>query len=91
MTANDKRHLTHRLRLELQAKIGPIFDTVYSVIVILIGFYIFLPHLPSPVGLMLTLILLLSGLTLRGAGKSLVTRTAIVKLLQTLVKLLDTN
>lgn len=89
MTKKNKEQLLRRLRLELQAKIGPLFDVVYSAAVALTGFYILIPFLPEKVGVLITVVLLLSGLTLRGAAKGLVTRQSIVSLLKTLVTFLE--
>ena len=89
MTKENKEKLTNHLRLELQAKIGPLLDVLYSVVVALVGFYILVPYLPGQAGVLVTAILLLSGLTLRGAAKGMVTRQSIVSLLKALVAILE--
>jgi hypothetical protein len=89
MTRKDKSLLVKCFRLELQAKIGPLFDVAYSVIVVLIGIHILIPILPDHIGLLLTIILLLSGISLRGANKGVLTKRYIAALLKALVNALD--
>jgi hypothetical protein len=57
--------------------------------VALVGFYILTPYLPGQTGILVTAILLISGLTLRGAAKGLVARQSIVSLLKALVATLE--
>ncbi len=89
MTRKDKQLISKRLRLEVQAKISPVLDVVYSVGVVLVGYYVLTPHLPPPVGWVVTGLLLVAGLRLRGGRQGLVTRRGIVGLLKALVKMLD--
>lgn len=89
MTRKDKSLLAKRFRLEVQAKIGPLFDVAYSVIVVLTGVHILIPVLPNSIGLLLTIILLLSGISLRGASKRVLTKRYIAALLKALVNVLD--
>lgn len=69
MTQKDKKLLTQKVRLEVQAKIGPLFDLLYAVIVTVIGVRFLLPYLPEGVGIIVMMLLLLSGLRLRGVAK----------------------
>lgn len=89
MTRKNKAKLINQLRLELQAKVGPLLNVLYSVVVALVGFYILVPYLPNQAGVLVTAILLVSGLTLRGATKDLVTRQSIVSLLKVLIGVLE--
>jgi hypothetical protein len=89
MTKKDKRLIAQRVRLELQAKIGPLFDLLYAVIVTLIGVRFLLPHLPEGIGIIVMLLLLLSGLRLQGAGQKALVRKTITNLLKTLLTYLE--
>jgi hypothetical protein len=89
MTVKEKKLITKRIYKELCTKIGPLFDVLYTVIVVLISFYILLPHLPTPTGSLLTAILLLSGLRLERTGNKIPLRGAVIALLKMFVKTLD--
>ncbi|MBE2201824.1 MAG: hypothetical protein IAE79_24655 [Anaerolinea sp.] len=89
MTQKDKRLLTQKVRLEVQAKIGPLFDLLYAVIVTVIGVRFLLPYLPEGVGIIVMMLLLLSGLRLRGIGRKAVTRSTITNLLKALLTSLE--
>jgi len=89
MTQKDKRLLTQKVRLEVQAKIGPLFDLLYAVIVTVIGVRFLLPYLPEGAGIIVMMLLLLSGLRLRGVGQKAVTRSAIINLLKALLTSLE--
>ncbi len=89
MTQKDKRLLTQKVRLEVQAKIGPLFDLLYAVIVTVIGVRFLLPYLPEGVGIIVMMLLLLSGLRLRGVGQKAVTRSTITNLLKALLTSLE--
>jgi hypothetical protein len=91
MTKKDILLLSKQIRLALQAKINPLLDALYSMIVVLIGFYILIPYLPNPIGLLLTITLLMSGLSLQGARKGRITRNNIVALLKFIVKTLESS
>ncbi len=89
MTQKDKKLLTQKVRLEVQAKIGPLFDLLYAVIVTVIGVRFLLPYLPEGVGIIVMMLLLLSGLRLRGVGQKAVTRSTITNLLKALLTSLE--